>query len=504
MYSQCPECQTRFRVTAVALRAAHGTVRCGRCGSAFDALQRLTDAVPDEVDPATSIRTLAPALANFDATPDASGPRSRRADDDEAADGSRLAGEAEGEEPGGEFHFSADDIERVFIDARDWQKRFPATEAAGAGRANASHPSSDVAMAGRQHDELDIEADAAENPGAGAPVVFEHEPEAIEDITLEGERVVIEGMPELDDDLREILREGESFDDSVPVPGRGAVLADPDSTDRFEALRSVPEAAVDRGMAPVRDVPADGPARVDVASGIDAPDRNADLAEPVTAAQANESATSTLPPIVPFRLRQREFPVDTEAEFETDRDVARPRRSGALWAVGVLLLAVVLAIQVVHHFRRELARDASVGPLVRSAYASIGRPLAPNWDLAAFELRQWGASEAGPAAPGTLAVRASVRNGAGFAQPLPLLRLELEDRFGETVARRDFEPREYLNDPAQAARLLAAGATTEAALTVVDEGTDAVGYRLDVCMRDEAAVTHCAGSLAGERSVGSP
>ena len=333
--------------------------------------------------------------------------------------------------------------------------------------------------------------------------MFVHEPEAIEDITLEGERVVIEGMPELDDDLREILREGESFDDSGPVPERGAVLADPASTDRFEALRSVPEAAVDQGTAPVREVPVDGPARVDIASGIDAPDRNADLAEPVTA-QANEPATSTLPPIVPFRLRQREFPVDTEADVETDSDVARPRRSGALWAVGVLLLAVVLAIQVVHHFRRELARDASVGPLVRSAYASIGRPLAPNWDLAAFELRQWGASEAGPAAPGTLAVRASVRNGAGFAQPLPLLRLELEDRFGETVARRDFEPREYLSDPAQAARLLAAGATTEAALTVVEEGTDAVGYRLDVCMRDEAAVTHCAGSLAGERSVGSP
>jgi hypothetical protein len=101
-------------------------------------------------------------------------------------------------------------------------------------------------------------------------------------------------------------------------------------------------------------------------------------------------------------------------------------------------------------------------------------------------------------------VRASLRNGAGFAQPLPLLRLELEDRFGDTVARRDFEPREYLNDPAQAPRMLASGATTEAALTIVDEGTDAVGYRLDVCMRDEAAVTHCAQTLAGDRSVISP
>jgi predicted Zn finger-like uncharacterized protein len=46
MYTQCPDCQTRFRVTAGALRAAHGTVRCGRCGSAFDALTSLSDTLP--------------------------------------------------------------------------------------------------------------------------------------------------------------------------------------------------------------------------------------------------------------------------------------------------------------------------------------------------------------------------------------------------------------------------------------------------------------------------
>ena len=47
MYSQCPECLTRFRVTAAALRAARGTVRCGRCGIAFDALPRLSDTLAD-------------------------------------------------------------------------------------------------------------------------------------------------------------------------------------------------------------------------------------------------------------------------------------------------------------------------------------------------------------------------------------------------------------------------------------------------------------------------
>ena len=57
MYSQCPECLTRFRVPAAALRAAHGTVRCGRCGSAFDALPRLSDTL--QVDgPASALGRL--------------------------------------------------------------------------------------------------------------------------------------------------------------------------------------------------------------------------------------------------------------------------------------------------------------------------------------------------------------------------------------------------------------------------------------------------------------
>ena len=65
MYTECPDCQTRFRVTAGALRAAHGTVRCGRCGSAFDALVRLSDAVPraePEVAPLPLLLATLPAL----------------------------------------------------------------------------------------------------------------------------------------------------------------------------------------------------------------------------------------------------------------------------------------------------------------------------------------------------------------------------------------------------------------------------------------------------------
>ena len=43
MYTQCPDCSTVFRVTAEALRAAQGRVRCGICSSGFDALENLSE-----------------------------------------------------------------------------------------------------------------------------------------------------------------------------------------------------------------------------------------------------------------------------------------------------------------------------------------------------------------------------------------------------------------------------------------------------------------------------
>lgn len=46
MYTQCPECQTAFRVTAKVLQQAAGRVRCGGCGNAFDALQSLSEEMP--------------------------------------------------------------------------------------------------------------------------------------------------------------------------------------------------------------------------------------------------------------------------------------------------------------------------------------------------------------------------------------------------------------------------------------------------------------------------
>lgn len=480
MYSQCPECQTRFRVTAAALRAARGTVRCGRCGSAFDALQTLSDSLADD-----SALSPPPRSALLNLPLGATG-----AGSDRLADSERPGEDTGGDGPEiTEFHFSADDIERVFIDARDWQRQFGQPDAAG------SDPDALLSPA------ADLDRDSAGRRPQEPGDVFVHEPEAVEDITLEGERIVIEGLPE--DLEREVDEPYSGPDDAVRLepgerPESPAIEAavDLDATDRFEILRHVPGAEAPPATmttTPAANEPALEPARVG------SPEAGAGVAAESSGDAAAETLADTpRPPFVPFRLRDRSRTLDESelgeltAEHE---EAAGDRRAGVVWTVGAVLLGLVLLGQVVHHYRHELVRDARIGDALRTVYSQAGQPLAPDWDLAAFELQQWGAS-ASEIATGAMTVRASLRNGASFAQPLPLLRMEFEDRFGGTVARRDFAPREYLKDPAQASRLLKPGDRTEAELAVVDIGPDAVGYRLDVCLRDEVAGVRCAQSPA--------
>ncbi len=48
MYTQCPDCEIAFKVTADVLKQAAGKVRCGNCGNAFNALAYLSEQMPKQ------------------------------------------------------------------------------------------------------------------------------------------------------------------------------------------------------------------------------------------------------------------------------------------------------------------------------------------------------------------------------------------------------------------------------------------------------------------------
>lgn len=152
------------------------------------------------------------------------------------------------------------------------------------------------------------------------------------------------------------------------------------------------------------------------------------------------------------------------------------------WALGSVLLVLLLLGQAVHAQREVLARHAWVGPWIGKLYAALDMPLQPPRDIAKLRVLE---SEitSHPSLPGVLRLNAMLANEADFAQPLPMLRVKLENRWGEVVGVRFFLPEEYITGAVPDDGLFAAGATQLASLEIVDPGNAAVGFVLETCFK---------------------
>lgn len=475
MYTQCPDCGTVFRVTADALRVAQGDVRCGICSTRFNALESLRDeprvlladqppedTITVEELPGNELIELSSPEAEAEVVPapeppadegiaDTTGeareaPLAQDADEPAPDDGSS-------DEPAPEaleFHGSAEDLERVFI------------------------------LADPEH-----AADRRESPLAAEPGDDAGDGQLLEAF----ERASLADLSGI-----EVHEERADVEPAIGVD-------DLERTDEFLVIE--PDAAGSREppgfetqATPVEDESPSGP----TAAADERPARSA--AEPMPAGEPrflipeelrrDLAAHSTSRSEGTLGLEARDALGLPSADLEEDE----PRRWP--WAVGATLLVVALAAQAVHFWRDDLVRHPLAGPWVLGAYQSLGLPLDPPADLAAFELRQWGATS-DATQPDRLRLRASIVNRAAFAQPYPLLRLSLQDRFGNTIGVRDVEAGDYLpGGAAGTARLLGPGQRADAEIVFVDPGRDAVGYELDLCLRAGDGV-RCANASAANR-----
>ena len=163
-----------------------------------------------------------------------------------------------------------------------------------------------------------------------------------------------------------------------------------------------------------------------------------------------------------------------------------------LWLAGTGLAALLLLAQIVNHYRDELAVTARFHRPITALYTSLGVQLAPHWDLRAYEVHQLGASVE-PGSSGLITVRASVKNAAAQPQPLPVLRVTLQDRFGNRIAARDVAPPLYLpRATPSASALLSVGQRIDAEMGFVDPGANAVGFEIDACLPASGGEVTCA------------
>lgn len=365
MLTQCPNCQTTFRVTSEILRVAQGQVRCGRCQTQFDALERLIEET--------------------------------------------NAGEGES--------------------GRYLRPRRPAQPAPASGEIQVEEPVTheDITLEGR-HIEISGTYEVIDNSGRGEPQVKQEVVEEWVEIE-DGEEAAAEEEPAEIDMEEEYAAEEQAEDDLAVVEAEAVQAVEAQQRATYEPMRRLRRAAA--AAAP--------------------PETDAD-----------------------------------EADARSDFDLLPRRNARAatapLWKILAVPLALLFVVQLVHTYRSTLARHPQLGPPLINIYSTLGLTLRPNWNLHAYEVRQWGVAS-DPSVPGTLKVRASVKNLASFAQPYPLLKLVLEDRWGDQVRARELEPAEYLDPNTAPNRLLAPAQQANATIAIVDPGPDAEGFRFDVCLR---------------------
>ncbi len=165
-----------------------------------------------------------------------------------------------------------------------------------------------------------------------------------------------------------------------------------------------------------------------------------------------------------------------------ERSTRRQRRPSSgerrwPWIVACLVLALLLAVQLVWAKRDDLIRQPAMGGWLRGSCAVLGCEL--PLVAAPQQLRLLASNvQAHPSVASALMISASVRNDATFAQPWPVLTITLSDAQGQRIAMRRLQPAEYLDDAAIMHHGLAPGGSAVLLLEVADPGDKAVAFEI--------------------------
>jgi predicted Zn finger-like uncharacterized protein len=179
---------------------------------------------------------------------------------------------------------------------------------------------------------------------------------------------------------------------------------------------------------------------------------------------------------------------EPEPELDADAAVGNAPRLHWAWTAAAAVLLVLLLGQIVHHNRQGLVSSAWMERPLRSAYSLFGAQLEPRWDLKAYDLRQLG-GEILPGDAAKIVLRATVQNRSTSSQPPPMIRVTLQDRFGNALSTSAIAPQDYLRGSVPSR--IGADQRLDAELTLDDPNRQAVGFELDACLPDAAGTLHC-------------
>ncbi|MBV2134851.1 DUF3426 domain-containing protein [Pseudomonas sp. MAP12] len=447
--TQCPHCQTRFRVTRAQLGMARGAVRCGACLQVFNAAEQLAT------------------------TP--------------------LAQAAEPEAPG---------------DEQDTTLTAAAAGALAAGLSDSS--AANIQLAGyTPAPPMPTSADAATPPAASptaptAPAAAAPAAKAADDDTLWiHDDLDLDNLDlELDEELAKL--EPDSFELSSefldyhppqsPFGSAASNSRDPHDESWAEALLHDQSPGTPRGAKPLdarhREEPPlaeDNPCDelgglADDAQEVAAHPQAALVAERDQPLSVSEAAATLAASAAAQRsepqLRAEGLRHLNDEPLQLDWQAPRANWGRRLlWLLLILLALAGLAGQYIWHHLPELARQEQWRPWFEKACPLLGCSLPPRVDVSLIKSSNL-TVRSHPTHPGALTVDAIIYNRGDFAQPFPLLELRFEDINGQPLASRRFKPGEYLSGELAGRTSMPPQTPIHIALEILDPGAQAVNYSL--------------------------
>lgn len=207
---------------------------------------------------------------------------------------------------------------------------------------------------------------------------------------------------------------------------------------------------------------------------------------------------------------------------------------------GLVVLGLLLAGQLVHQSRAELATIPAVNKVIAPVYRAVGAPITPEWDVTGWRFEVTRGSTSGgvvdesmdvsgsladltgteivdeadadeadadpidgenavetdtsdsPPTPEVLTIYSRLGNKSKRPLPYPLISVSLTDRFEETIGSKVLEPRQYLSADFDLEQMVSPGTTFNAAIAIATPSADATGFKLNVCYRQVGGELRCA------------
>lgn len=439
--TQCPHCQTSFRVTHHQLGVARGVVRCGHCLQVFNAAKQLLEQNRAATTSAPVVPTPVPAVP---AEPLA-----------ELAPEPAIS--VRGTPPDQDWALTAQALDELDLD-----KELERLERRG--QPAPTHPASQDDKLQARRDELhpDEHAEdlfgtatdepyAPQEPAEPTPVLLEPEPLELDLEPAPGERTEPTLGSNLDLDI-----------DGEPPVHRAAERDDQPAFS--EPLRISDDETPETGLS-ARD---DEPLALRLSAHDDEP------VEPLPGERLEPGFAGK--PERPSRKEPLVDVVDDPLQLGWEKPAPNWGKR-LLWGFLTLLAAGLLAFQYVWFHFDEMARQDQYRPIFQQICPMIGCQVPTRVDIARIKSSNL-VVRSHPDFKGALIVDAIIYNRAPFAQPFPLLELRFADLNGQLIASRRFKPSEYLSGELAGRGEMPSQTPIHIALDILDPGPKAVNYSL--------------------------